>query len=83
MNKHKYSLLKLLNFITGFILSLLCSFLFIKREKRIIFNSTNNHHFTFNSMSLFVDKKTHFEAEGFEVFFIVNDANKRRLLNQQ
>lgn len=83
MNKHKYSFLKLLNFLSGFFLSLLYAFFFLKRKKRIIFNSTNNKHFTFNSMSLFIDKKTHFEAEGFEVFFIVNDTNKRRLLNLQ
>jgi len=83
MNKHKYSLLKLFNFFSGFVLSWIYAFFLVKREKRIIFSSTNNKHFIFNSKSLFMDQKSNFEAVGFEVFFVINDPIKRAQLNKQ
>lgn len=82
MNKHKYSLLKLANFLSGFFLSLLYAFCLLKRQKRIIFSSTNNNHFIFNSKSLFINQKLAFEDAGFEVFFVINDSVKRAELNE-
>ncbi|WP_435235553.1 CDP-glycerol glycerophosphotransferase family protein [Psychromonas sp. PT13] len=82
MNKHKYSLLKLINFLTGLCLSIIYSYILTDREKRIIFNATNNEHFIFNSKSLFVDKKEEFVRAGFQVYFVINDPVKRARLNR-
>ncbi|PKF61728.1 hypothetical protein CW745_10440 [Psychromonas sp. psych-6C06] len=83
MNKHKYSLLKLFHFLSGFFLSWIYAFFLLKRDKRIVFSSTNNEHFIFNSKSLFIDQKAEFESAGFQVFFVMNDPVKRKLLNKQ
>lgn len=59
------------------------AFFFLKREKRIIFSSTNNKHFIFNSKNFFVEQKLNFESQGFKVFFVINDPIKRAQLNKQ
>lgn len=64
-------------------LSWVYAFFLVKREKRIIFSSTNNKYFIFNSKNLFMEQKLNFERQGFKVFFVINDPIKRAQLNKQ
>ncbi|AJR09516.1 hypothetical protein C9J03_02485 [Photobacterium gaetbulicola] len=80
-NKNKFLFQRLVDAASGFILSIF--FIAGKRKKRIIFNSTVNKDFTFNSKYLFLNHKDDFEKKGYEVKFIINDDNKRQKLNDE
>ncbi|MGF1703711.1 CDP-glycerol glycerophosphotransferase family protein [Photobacterium makurazakiensis] len=79
-NKNKFLIQRFIDAASGFILSLF--FIFGKRQKRIIFNSTVNKDFTFNSKYLFINEKDNFEKAGYEVKFIINDFKRREQLKE-
>ncbi|OLQ76089.1 hypothetical protein BIT28_18910 [Photobacterium proteolyticum] len=80
-NKNKFLVQRLLDASSGFFLSLI--FLFLKRKKRIIFNSTVNTDFTFNSKYLFLNHKKNLEEQGYEVKFVINDIEKQVKLTEK
>ncbi|MGF1889743.1 CDP-glycerol glycerophosphotransferase family protein [Photobacterium profundum] len=80
-NKNKFLLQRLLDASSGFLLSFV--FLLLKRKKRIIFNSTVNTDFTFNSKYLFLNHKDNLEAQGYEIKFVINDIAKREALTKK
>lgn len=80
-NKNKFLIQRFVDATSGFFLSLF--FIVGKRKERIIFNSTVNKDFTFNSKYLFLNHKNKFEELGFEVKFIINDDKKREHLNRE
>ncbi|WP_041394455.1 CDP-glycerol glycerophosphotransferase family protein [Photobacterium profundum] len=77
-NKNKFLIQRFIDAASGFFLSLF--FIFSKREKVIIFNSTVNRDFTFNSKYLFINHKDNLEAQDYEVKFVINDIAKREAL---
>lgn len=79
-NKNKFLLQRFFDAASGFFLSFF--FILGKRKKRIIFNSTVNKDFTFNSKYLFINHKDKFEKAGYEVKFIINDDEKKHKLKQ-
>ena len=80
-NKNKFLLQRLLDASSGFLLSF--GFLFKKRQKRIVFNSTVNTDFTFNSKYLFLNHKDYLEKQGYDVKFVINDNAKRKALTEK
>lgn len=58
-NKNKFLLQRFVDAASGFFLSFF--FILGKRKKRMIFNSTVNKDFTFNSKYLFINHKKDFE----------------------
>ncbi|WP_170107508.1 CDP-glycerol glycerophosphotransferase family protein [Photobacterium indicum] len=80
-NKNKFLIQRLLDASSGFLLSFV--FLLLKRKKRIIFNSTVNTDFTFNSKYLFINHKDNLETQGYEIKFVINDIAKREALSKK
>ncbi|PSW19507.1 hypothetical protein C9I98_11350 [Photobacterium sanctipauli] len=80
-NKNKFLIQRFLDAASGFFLSFF--YIFGKRNKRIILNSTVNKDFTFNSKYLFINHKEEFENAGFEVKFVINDTEKRQALTKK
>ena len=80
-NKNKFFLQRFADAASGFFLSFF--FIFGKRKKRIILNSTVNKDFTFNSKYLFINHKDKFEQAGYHVKFIINDNEKKDKLTQE
>lgn len=80
-NKNKFLIQRLFDASSGFLLSFV--FLLLKRKKRIIFNSTINTDFTFNSKYLFLNHKDNLEAQGYEIKFVINNIAKREALTDK
>ncbi|HCR3335950.1 TPA: CDP-glycerol glycerophosphotransferase family protein [Morganella morganii] len=81
--KNKYLILRVSHFLKGFLYSLYYSFINTKREKIIIFNSSCNQDFTWNSKSLFLNGNDKFRSLGYKLYFIVNDDEKRKDLTER
>ncbi len=76
-NKNKYTSVRLKQFSQGFLFSFLS--LFLNRKKRIIFNSSYNDRFNFNSKYLFLYYLEN--RKDIKVYFVVNDNKLRRTLS--
>nr|ELR5257558.1 CDP-glycerol glycerophosphotransferase family protein [Providencia rettgeri] len=81
--KNKYLLLRVTHFLKGIVFSFYYSFLYTKRKKTIIFNSSCNQDFTWNAKSLFLNGKEEFHKLGYKTFFVITDEKKRKSLIQQ
>ncbi len=75
-NKNKYTSLRFKQFTQGFLYSFVA--IFLPRKKRIIFNSSYNNNFNFNSKYLFLYYLK--QKKNTEVFFVINDKSKRHKL---
>lgn len=80
LNQHRYTLIRLVNFVWGLFFSLI--FLPIpKVRNRIIFSSSHCRNFNFNSKYLFEYMLQN--EPGFELAFVINDKDKRKLLREK
>ncbi|EJD6401890.1 CDP-glycerol glycerophosphotransferase family protein [Providencia rettgeri] len=81
--KNKYLLYRITHFLSGLFLSFYYSFIYTRRKKIIIFNSSCNQDFTWNAKSLFLNGKDEFRQLGYKVFFVITDDKKRKYLTNQ
>ncbi|WP_273838840.1 CDP-glycerol glycerophosphotransferase family protein [Providencia rettgeri] len=82
-SKNKYLFIRVSHFLKGLLFSLYYSFIYTKRKKTIIFNSSCNIDFTWNSKSLFLNGKEKFEEMGYEIFYVISDKKKREELQKK
>ncbi|HEF8786680.1 TPA: CDP-glycerol glycerophosphotransferase family protein [Providencia alcalifaciens] len=82
-SKNKFLFTRITHFLKGLIFSIYYSFIYTKREKTIIFNSSCNIDFTWNSKSLFLNGKRTLNEMGYKTLYVITDDNKRALLKKQ
>ena len=78
-NRHKYTAKRLISFFKDLVWSFLS--LFIPRKPRIIFNSSHNDNFSFNSRYLFLYYREKFPQ--IDIRFIINSPAKRAELESE
>ncbi|MEX9690614.1 CDP-glycerol glycerophosphotransferase family protein [Providencia sp. PROV254] len=83
LTKNKYLILRITHFLKGLLFSFFYSFIYTKRKKIIIFNSSCNQDFTWNAKSLFINGREQLNKLGYKTLFVINDEKKRNLLKKK